>query len=247
LGVGGGIVIVPALSFVLTLLGYDPAAAMHVAVATSLAVIVPTGFRSAQAHHRRGAVDFGILRLWGPFIVVASLAGGLMAGLYSSGTLRVIFGVTAILIALNIVLPVQKRLMGAFAATSWAHRISASVIGYISALMGIGGGSLSVPTLSVFGVPIHTAVGTASALGVLLAIPGAIGFIVSGWLAEGRPPFSFGYVNLPALLVLGVVASLVAPAGAALAHRLPARALQTVFAVYLVVIGGRMLWQSLAG
>ena len=247
LGVGGGVVTVPALSYVLTLLGYDQAVVMHVAVATSLAVIVPTGWRSALAHNARGAVDQKVLRLWGVPIVVASLAGGLMAGWFSSDALRIIFGGTALLIALNIVLPAQQALMGRLSASPLAHRISAAVIGYISSLMGIGGGSLSVPTLTAFGSTMHAAVGTSSALGVMLALPGMIGFIVSGWFAPGTPPFSLGYVNLPAFALIGVVASLLAPVGAALAHRLPGRGLKFVFAAYLIIIGARMLWTSIFG
>lgn len=247
LGVGGGIVMVPATAFVLAVLNFDDAVVMHVAVATSLAVIVPTGLRSAWAHNRRGAVDFEILKLWGPFIVVASLAGGMMAGWYSTAALRAVFGVMAIAIALNQVLPVQGRLMGKLAATPLAHRISAAAIGYVSALMGIGGGSLSVPTMTVFGAPMHTAVGTASALGVMLAAPGALGFVWSGWGATGTPPWSVGYVSMPVLSVMGVTAAMCAPWGAALAHRLSGTTLKAVFAVYLVIVGARMLWVAVAG
>jgi uncharacterized membrane protein YfcA len=247
LGVGGGVVTVPALSYVLTLLGYDQSIVMHVAVATSLAVIIPTGWRSALAHNARGAVDHKVLRLWGPPIVIASLAGGLMAGWFSSDVLRIIFGGTALLIALNIVMPAQQALMGRLSASPLAHRISAGVIGYISSLMGIGGGSLSVPTLTAFGSTIHAAVGTSSALGVMLAIPGMIGFIVSGWFAPGTPPFSLGFVNLPAFVLIGIIASLISPLGAALAHRLPGRGLKLLFAAYLVIIGGRMLWTTVFG
>jgi uncharacterized membrane protein YfcA len=247
LGVGGGIVMVPVTAFVLRILNYDAAVIMHVAVGTSLAAIVPTGLRSAWAHNRRGAVSFDILRLWGPFIVVASLAGGVMAGWYSGAALRLVFGVVAIIIAINQVLPIQRRLMGRFAATPRAHQISAAVIGYISALMGIGGGSLSVPTMTAFAVPIHTAVGTASALGVLLAVPGALGFIWSGWTATGTPPFSVGFVSVPALTIMGLTAATCAPWGAALAHRLAPTTLKIVFATYLVFVGGRMLWLAVAG
>jgi len=247
LGVGGGIVMVPVTAFVLRILNYDSAVIMHVAVATSLAAIVPTGLRSAWAHNKRGAVNFDILRLWGPFIVVASLAGGVMAGWYSGTALRLVFGVVAIAIAINQVLPIQKRLMGRFAATPRVHQLSAAVIGYVSALMGIGGGSLSVPTMSAFGVPIHTAVGTASALGVLLAAPGALGFIWSGWAATGTPPFSLGFVSVPALSIMGLTAAMCAPGGAALAHRLAPTTLKIVFATYLVIVGGRMLWLAVAG
>ena len=169
LGIGGGIIMVPAMVFAYQLLGYNPDVIMHVAVGTSLAVIIPTGMRSARAHDKRGAVDRNIVRLWAPWIVAASLLGGLMAGLYSAAALKIIFGVMALFIALNMALPVQRRLMEALAGVPMVNRVSAAVIGYVSALMGIGGGSLTVPTLTAFGTPIHTAVGTSSALGVILA------------------------------------------------------------------------------
>lgn len=247
LGVGGGIVMVPAMAIAFGIMGYDPAVYQHVAVGTSLAVIIATGTTSARAHHRRGAVMIDVLKLWAPFIVGASLLGGLMAGLYTGDVLRVIFGAVALFVALNVVLPVQKRLMARFSASALTHRIMAVIVGYVSALMGIGGGSLSVPTLSAFGHPMHKAVGTGAALGVMLAIPGALGFAVSGWAAAGRPPLSIGYVNLPALILIGVVASLVAPLGAALAHRLDQKQLRGAFAVFLVVVGLRMLYEALLG
>lgn len=247
LGVGGGIVMVPAMGIVFGILGFSPEVYHHVAVGTSLAVIIPTGFSSARAHHARGAVMWDVLKLWGPFIVAASLLGGLMARSYSGDSLRLIFGVIAFVVALNSVLPLQQHLMGRFNGSALAHRISASVIGYVSALMGIGGGSLSVPTLVAFGTQIHKAVGTSAALGVLLAVPGAIGFIVSGWMVEGRPPFSVGYINIPALLLIGVVAAMVAPVGAMLAHRLDQKQLKRGFAVFLLIVSLRMIYQALAG
>ena len=247
LGVGGGIIMVPAMAFVFEALGYGTDVVMHVAVGTSLAVIIATGTSSARAHHARGAVDGQLLRLWGPFIVAASLLGGLMAGLYSGDVLRIIFGVVALFIALNIVLPIQKQLMSHLSASPMANRVSAAVVGYISALMGIGGGSLSVPTLVAFGNPVHRAVGTSSALGVMLAIPGALGFVISGWTVAGRPPLSIGYVNLPAMVLIGAVASGVAPLGASLAHRLDQKRLKLVFAVFLVVVAVRMIVQVAMG
>jgi uncharacterized membrane protein YfcA len=247
LGVGGGVVMVPAMAFAFQALGYDPAVFMHVAVGTSLAVIIATGSSSARAHFKRDAVMVDILKLWGPPIIIASLLGGLMARWFSGDALRIIFGVMALFIALNVILPVQRRLMERLSASTITHRVSAFVVGYVSALMGIGGGSLSVPTLVAFGHPIHKAVGTAAALGVLLAVPGAIGFVFSGLGIEGRPPFSFGYVNIPAFVLIGIVASAIAPLGAVLAHRLPQGRLKLIFAVFLVFVGGRMLWQAVMG
>lgn len=247
LGVGGGIVMVPAMALAFQLLGFDAGVYHHVAVGTSLAVIIATGTTSARAHHGRDAVMIDVVKLWAPFIIVASLIGGLMARWYSGDVLRIIFGVVALFVALNVVLPVQQKLMAHLSESARTHRIVAAFVGYISALMGIGGGSLSVPTLAAFGNPMHKAVGTGAALGVLLAIPGAAGFVVSGWSVDGRPPFSFGYVNIPALLLIGVVASSIAPLGAALAHKLDQKQLKRAFAVFLLVVGLRMIVQAIAG
>ena len=246
LGVGGGIVMVPAIALTLEVMGYDQGVFQHVAVGTSLAVIIVTGLSSARAHHRRGAVMVDIVRLWAPTLMIAALVGGLMSRLYSGDVLRVVFGVVALFVALNIVLPIQRLLMGQLRDSPITHRLSAAFVGYVSALMGVGGGALSVPTLVAFGHQMHKAVGTGAALGVLIGLPGALGFVVSGWTVEGRPPLSLGYVNLPALLLVGLTASMCAPLGATLAHRLDQTVLKRVFAVYLLVVGARMILQALA-
>lgn len=247
LGVGGGAIIVPALSTVLMLLGYDSDVVQHVAVGTSLAIIIPTGFMSARSHFKRGALDMKVLRLWVPFIVAGTFIGGLMAGWFSGDVLRVVFAVMAFLIAANIVFAFQTRLMGHLNGSSMTHRISAFVVGYISALMGIGGGSLTVPTLVAFGSSMHAAVGTSAGIGVAIAISGTVGFVISGWGVAGLPPLSLGYVNLVALLLVAVLAALFAPVGAALAHRLDQKALKYVFAVFLVVVGLNMVWTVVNG
>lgn len=247
LGVGGGIVMVPVMANVFQLAGIPDELIMHIAVATSLAVIVPTGFASARSHAKKGAVSRDLLVLWAPFMVVASFLGGVTAGLYSAQVLQVIFGVMAFFIAINSVVPIQKMLMSGLANSSTAHRASAGLIGYISALMGIGGGSLSVPTMSVLGTPVHTAVGTSSALGVFIALPAAIGFVISGWNAVALPPLSIGYVSLPTMAVLAVGSIVFAPVGAIVAHKLSATMLKRVLAVYLLIVGTRMILKALAG
>lgn len=246
-GVGGGIVMVPVMSIVFGILGFNADVYHHVAVGTSLAVIISTGFVSARSHFKRNAVMIPILKLWAPFIISSSLLGGLMSRYYSGDVLRIMFGVIAFLLAVNAVLPFQEKLMGQFKASLITNRLSAFVIGYVSALMGIGGGSLSVPTLTAFGNTIHKAVGTSAALGVLLAIPAAIGFVISGWDIGGRPPFSFGYVNMPALLLVGLTASLVAPVGAFFAHRLDQKRLKLGFAIFLIIVSVRMIIEAFAG
>lgn len=247
LGIGGGAVIVPALSNALLLMGYDPEVVQHVAVGTSLAIIIPTGVMSARAHHKRGALDMEVLKLWAPFIVVGTFVGGLMAGFYSGDVLRIVFAVMAFVIAANIIFAFQTRLMGHLKGSAPTHRISAFVVGYISSLMGIGGGSLTVPTLVAFGHSMHKAVGTSAAIGVAIALSGTAGFLISGWSVEGRPPLSVGYINLLALALVGVLAAVCAPWGAALAHRMDQRTLKYVFAAFLVAVGLNMLWKVVLG
>lgn len=246
LGIGGGAIIVPALATALSVMGFDSDVVQHVAVGTSLAIIIPTGFVSARSHYKRGALDVATLKLWVPFIVAGTFVGGLVAGQFSGDVLRIVFAVMAFLIAANIVFGFQTRLMGHLNGSALTHRISAVVVGFISALMGIGGGSLSVPTLSAFGASMHTAVGTSAALGVAIAVSGTLGFVISGWGAVGLPPLSLGYVNLVALLLVAVLASLCAPWGAALAHKLDQKTLKYVFAVFLVLVGLNMLWKVMA-
>lgn len=247
LGIGGGAIIVPALSLALSVLGYDSDVVQHVAVGTSLAIIIPTGLASARAHWKRGSLDSKTLWLWVPFIVTGTFIGGLMAGLFSGDVLRIVFAVMAFVIAANIVFAFQTRLMGHLRGSALTHRIAAFVVGYISALMGIGGGSLSVPTLVAFGATMHAAVGTSAAIGVAIALSGTLGFAISGWGVAGLPPLSIGYINLVALLLVAVLAALFAPLGARLAHRLDQKTLKYVFAAFLVVVGLNMVWKVLAG
>jgi uncharacterized protein len=247
LGIGGGAVIVPALSTALLLMGYDSDVVQHVAVGTSLAIIIPTGIMSARAHHRRGALDMNVLRLWAPFIVVGTFIGGLMAGWFSGDVLRIVFAVMAFVIAANIVFAFQTKLMGHLRGSRSTHRISALIVGYVSSLMGIGGGSLTVPTLVAFGETMHKAVGTSAAIGVAIAVSGTAGFLISGWGVEGLPPLSLGYINLVALALVAILAAACAPLGAALAHRLEQKTLKYVFAIFLLAVGLNMLWEVVTG
>lgn len=247
LGIGGGAVIVPALSSALLLMGFDDDVVQHVAVATSLAIIIPTGLVSARSHNKRGALDIDVLKLWAPPIVVGTFIGGLMAGWYSGDVLRVVFALMAFVIAANILFSFQTRLMGHLSGSKLTHRIAAFVVGYLSSLMGIGGGSLTVPTLVAFGTNMHRAVGTSAAIGVAIALSGTLGFIISGWGIDDLPPLSFGYINLIALLIVGSMAALCAPIGAAMAHRLDQKALKYVFAGFLTLVGLNMLWKVIAG
>lgn len=241
LGVGGGIVIVPVLFWGLTLFGFSPAVISHLAVGTSLAVIIPTSISSMRAHNKRGNVDRSLLKLWGPTIFIGALIGGIMSKYIPGSGLRFVFGIVGILVAFNMAIPKTLVISDHLPKSGWINRAIAAVIGFISSLMGIGGGTLSVPTLASFSFPVHRAVGTSSALGLLIALPGVAGFIWAGLEIAGRPPLSLGYVSLPAVAIIAPVSFLFAPLGARLAHALNPRYLKLAFAFFLAVTAGRML------
>lgn len=247
LGVGGGIVIVPVLFFVLGALGVDEEVRMHVAVGTSLSTIVFTSFASFRAHSRRGAVDFALLRSWAPGIVTGVIIGSLLASILSGELLTGFFGTVALVVAAYMAFSRPDWQVFAGLPTGILKHTVAAVIGTVSALMGIGGGTLSVPTLTLCGYPIHRAVGTASAIGFAIGVPGTIGFIVAGWGREGLPPFSLGYVSLIGLALILPTSMLLAPSGARAAHALPVRGLRIAFAIFLALTSARMLYSAFVG
>lgn len=241
LGVGGGIILVPVLFWMLSFTDFPAGLAIYMAVATSMATIVFTSVSSARAHHRRGAVDFGLLKLWAPGLVVGAFLGGLALKFISPDGLKLVFGVIGLLVAVNMALPRTLTLSEHLPARRSVNVAISTVIGLFSALMGIGGGTLSVPVLSAFSVEIRRAVGTAAAFGMLIAVPAVIGFVISGLGVADRPPLSLGYVSLPAALIILPFTVSFAPLGAALAHRLEGAWIKRTFALFLAITALRML------
>lgn len=245
LGIGGGIVIVPALDAVLKLLGVDPAIRMHVAVATSLATIIPTSIASSRAHHKRGAVDIALVKRWAIFVLLGSLAGAWIASAVHSNVLSIVFATVALLIAVKLLLPFEGKTLAAEVPSGVFVPLIPSGIGAVSSMMGIGGGTLSVATLTLFNQPIHRAVGTASLFGLAISLPGTLGFMIAGWGDPRLPPGSFGFVNLLGFVLISPATVLFAPFGATLAHRLTQRQLSTLFGLFLLAMSARMVWQAL--
>ncbi len=242
LGVGGGIVIVPVLYWLFDLLDVAPEVAMHMAVATSLCTIIPTSISSARAHGRRGAIDMDLLKIWAPAIFAGAFAGGLLSKVLGSSGLTVIFGVIALLVAINMAIPRTLIIAPTMPRGPLGLAALPSGIGGISALMGIGGGTLSVPVLSAFSFPVHRAIGTASAFGLVIAVPAVCGFIWSGLGVPDRPPLSLGYVCVPAAVMILTGSVLTAPIGARLAHSMDASRLKIAFAAFLFLTSIKMLW-----
>lgn len=246
LGVGGGIVIVPVLIIVAEVFDIPQQVAMLTVVGTSLATIIPTSISSARAHNKRGAIDRDILRGWVPAIFLGALLGGIAAKTLGSDGLTLIFGTVALIVAVNLALPKPVVLAPQPPTSRVGQSAVALPIGFLSALMGIGGGTLSVPVLTMMSVAVHRAIATASVFGLAIAVPAVCGFIWSGIGVDGRPPASLGFVNVPAAVILFSMSVLTAPIGAKLAHRLRARPLKLAFAVFLAVSGARMLWKALS-
>lgn len=245
LGVGGGIVIVPALELALAAAGVPEDLRMHLAVGTSLASIVPTALSSSRAHRRRGAVDEATARQWIPPIALGAAFGAAAAGFASGAMLRAVFGLVALGVAVMMLSRPDGTTVAGGSATS-APRWWPAGIGFVSALMGIGGGTLSVPALSRLGLPIHRAVGTSAWLGLWIALPATIGFVWLGLGREGLPAGSLGFVSLPGLAVLVPASVLAAPVGARIAHGLSRRALRVAFGAFLLLVALRMFARAFA-
>jgi uncharacterized membrane protein YfcA len=241
LGVGGGIVIVPVLFHLLGRLGVDDAVRMKLAVGTSLGTIVLTAFRSVQSHRVRGAVDEALLRSLALSILAGVLAGSLLARRVDGRVLTGVFGAVALVVALHMAFGREGWKLREGLPEGPARAALGALIGFFSVLMGLGGGTLGVPILSLFGVPIHRAVGTAAGLGLLIGVPGCISFALSGWGAAGLPPFSVGYVSLLGLAAITPATWLAAPLGARFAHALPRVWLRRAFALFLGLTAARML------
>jgi uncharacterized protein len=242
-GVGGGLIMVPALALVLSLQGVPETVFMQIAIGTSLAVISVTSISSTLAHHRRGGVDWPNLLRIAPGLALGALLGAYIADALTGKLLQRIVGIGALLVAVQMSLP-RRAAVGddARLRAGGAELFGAGgIIGALSSLVGIGGGSLTVPYLTLRGLSVHRAVGTAAAGGMPIAWAGVLGFIAAGWHAQGVPAPHLGYVSLSAFFGLAVASVACAPLGARLAHALSPVLLKRAFALLLVIIGLRML------
>ena len=240
LGVGGGLIIVPVLAGIFQHQQMSAAVIMHLAIGTSLATIVVTSISSVRAHHQRGAVLWPVVWRLTPGIVIGAWLGAVVADALPSAVLSKIFAVFVLVVAAQMAFGAKpaphRELPGALGMLA-----TGGVIGAVSAIVGIGGGSLTVPFLTWCNTAMRQAVATSAACGLPIALAGTIGFIVTGLNAAELPAWSLGYVYGPALVGVAFASMLSAPLGAKLAHTLPAEVLKKVFAVFLTLIGVRML------
>lgn len=253
-GVGGGSIMVPALFFAFTVTGVPGDIVMHMAVATSSAVIVINSIKSVRAHQAKNSVDWDILwpkPFWQSYAmwiaIGAFIAAAFIAPYLSTFVLTVLFFIVAMIVAAQFMFGRPDFTLRDNVPGGAARPIVGGGVGIVSALMGIGGGSLTVPLMTLCSVPIHRAVGTASGLGLAIAAPATLGFIISGWGAAGRWPFSLGYVNGLAFAAMVAAAFVTVPLGAKLAHKMSQPLLKKVFGVGLLIVALNMLRQAMLG
>ncbi len=250
-GIGGGAVMVPALFFAFDRLGVGEGVLMHCAVATSASVIIVNGWRSTSGHLARGSVATELIwprpigrnwwRSYALWIGVGAFVGAWwLAPRLRSDTLTLVFAVVAALVALQFILGRPSFTLRRSVPGGAAPPLVGSAVGALSAVMGIGGGSISVPLLSLCGVPVHRAIGTAAGFGLAIAVPATVGFVISGWGVSGRPPLSLGYVNLAGFALIVVAAWFAVPLGTKAAHRLSAVPLKRIFGVLLIAVAANM-------
>lgn len=240
LGVGGGIVIVPVLTFLFTSQGLPAPYIAHLALGTSLATIIFTSISSLRAHHARGAVDWQVVRRISAGIVIGTLAGSWVAAQLSTTSLKVFFVIFIYYVATQMLLNIRPKPSRQIPGTGAMFGVG-GVIGWVSSLVGIGGGSLSVPFMVWCNMSMHNSIGTSAAIGLPIALAGAAGYAANGLAAGPLPPWSLGFVYLPALAGVSLASVVTAPLGARLAHSLPVAKLKKSFALLLIVMGTKLL------
>jgi len=241
LGVGGGIIFVPALYFTLTTFAPEAGHVMRVSIGTSTALILATGASSAFWHHKKGAVDFDIIKSWAPAVVAGVAVGTYFASTVNGDFLKQLFASLMLLICVYMAVSKEPH------AEAQGHRISkmiqrffAAFVGMIAALLGVGGSILNIPFMTYMGMSMRKAVGTGGALAVVISLPAMVGYIMTGWGAQQLPPYSLGYVNWLALLIILPVSMVLSPIGVNVSHKLPRNTLRRIFSVVLMIVSLRM-------
>ncbi len=247
LGVGGGIIMVPALYYAFTVLDFDIVTRMHLSVGTSLAIIIPTSIISTKTHMEYDAVDFKMVKSFGIFILFGVIAGTFLAVNLKTAALVLFFSIFAFIVGLFFIFLREKLLENPKEISDLVKNISGIVIGFISVPLGIGGGSLMVPFMRTFGYDIRKSIGTAAAVGFLIAVSGSITMILGGKIIDNvSTPFSVGYINLLGFLVFVPVTTVMARIGAKAVYRIDKKILSKIFGTFLIIVSIRSFFEYLS-
>lgn len=246
-GVGGGAITVPVLFEVFRLLDTAPEVVMPLAVGTSLAIIIPTSIRSFYGHYRKGAVDLSVLRPWALPILVGVLMGAYIARFAGPQVFQGVFVAVGLLNASKLLFARSRWVIADEMPRGFGMRAWGWLIGLLSALMGIGGGAISTMILTLYGRPIHRAIATSAGVGMLISVPGAIGYVIAGWGSAGLPPDALGFVSLLGVALIVPTTLLTTQIGVNLAHSMPRRRLEILFGLFLLVVCVRFLIAIVSG
>ena len=246
LGVGGGIIMVPALYYAFSVLDFDITTRMHLSVGTSLAIIIPTSIISTKTHSEYNAVDFKMVKSFGLFILCGVIAGTFLAVNLKTPALVLFFAFFAFLVGLFFIFLRENLMNNPKTISDVVKKITGIVIGFISVPLGIGGGSLMVPFMRTFGYDIRKSIGTAAAVGFLIAVSGAITMSISGKIIGNvNAPYSFGYINLMGFLVFVPVTTVMARIGAKAVHKIDKKLLSKIFGIFLICVSIRSFFEYL--
>ena len=235
LGVGGGIIIVPVIYYILRYQNYSLDIVMHVAIASSICIIFFTSISSIYSHYKLNNLDLNVLKKWFLGVILGSVIGALIASSINGNILVILFIIIASIVAINMVFDKEFLLSKKLPKNYFLNNTISFFIGSFSTLIGIGGGSFSVPTLMALGKNIHIAVGTSASIGFLISLPGLITYSYTGWFVENLPNYSIGYINIPIVISIASTSIIMAPIGAKLSSKFNKKTLKKIFALFLLL------------
>ena len=244
-GIGGGLITVPFLYYIFESLGIDKQYTMHLAVGTSFSIIIPTSIVSVLTHHKFKAVDFDIVKTYGIFVILGVIFGTIFAASLKTKSLVLFFSIIIFLLSIYLLLLKERKKNIIIKIKLHLKIILGFLVGFISAPMGIGGAIMNVPILKFFGYSINKAIGSAAAIGFLIALFGAIGFIISGSYLEARLPLSIGFLNIPAFLIFIPITTFMARIGARTVHRIDKNKISKILGIFLLLIASKFLFEYL--
>jgi len=244
-GIGGGLITVPFLYYIFGKLGIDQAYLMHLAVVTSFAIIIPTSTVSVLTHHKFKAVDFDIVKSYGIFVVLGVIVGTIFAASLKTKSLVLFFSIVILFLGIYLLLLKEKEKNIIIKIKLHLKIILGFIVGFISAPMGIGGAVMNVPILKFFGYSINKAIGSAAAVGFLIALFGAIGFLISGSYLKTNLPLSIGFLNIPAFLIFIPITTFMARIGAKTVHKIDKNKISKFFGIFLLLIATKFFYEYL--
>jgi uncharacterized membrane protein YfcA len=242
-GIGGGLITVPFLFYIFGALGFDQAYIMHLAVGTSFAIIIPTSMVSVITHHKFKAVDFEIVKSYGLFVIIGVILGTIFAANLKTQSLILFFSIIILFLGFYLLFLKEKKSKISINIKLSYKILFGFIVGFISAAMGIGGAIMNVPILKFFGYSINRAIGSAAAIGFLIAIFGAIGFLISGNILKTNIPLSFGFLNVPAFLIFIPITAFMARIGARTIHKIDKKKISKYFGIFLLIIATKFLYE----